>query len=981
MGWYRTGTVNVTNGSVDVYGTGTLFLSQIRAGQTFVGPDGKFYEIGQVVSDSHLKLNLVSPYTGTTGTGKSYSIIRVGERLSSSELLVDMANHVEYHKQLLDDQAAWHYQTGTINVYNPSTGGTDTVKTWKQIEQDMTEAGANLETGAISYGNQFDTFRDMSASILDTATWWKMADIYLGPGGYKACQIHLTVKNPFSNHGYSPDLTVEQFVVAIRRSSATQDDTVDVKINGTRSDAVRVLKVDNGNYELQFKNWQSWRHFNVEANITSTSGLTITWTQLADQVVGGETGVLYTHDGEGTLLNKFDAISANSATIYGDLVVQGNFTTVGESLVQSTGIVINSDYTGSAPTEDATIEVERGTQSNAVIKWNEGSDKWQVAAGTTTFYDMWHSGNFNPAAQTGIGSLAFTQGASLIDASGTRVDFKSTSSTINLGMRSSTALVGGITATSTYIGFADSNLSAKAWWDFGLNTFRLRGNATGASNVSKLEFLNSSNTSEGFLGTESGSTDLVLESAAKLAIDGVSGVVGRYNGSTKWEITSTGTKVTGTMNATSDIQLNGSSIDNRYLMLAGGQTITGLVTLSATTDALRLSGSTATIYMDTGDIRRITNNDGGGNWNFWSGGYYNSGEKYVNATDGAAKIEYNTDSLDGYIELKAAQKSTAAGSAITWGGELLINKTGVKVTLGEFAVGSMVKLLSNQTYAPTGVTSKTYGVIENPESGSNLAIRMRGDDTTDRMSFQTDYGSTGTFKERMVILPSTGYVGINQPTPAYELDVSGAIKTDGNFIADGATPSLVLNRTGAATDNKKVMIKPNDTALYIQAINDAGTGGGAIAYFDRSGNNITNFRMTKSGSTVWDLDSYDGTLTFTGKTYLGMSAPVDLTNTTTEYLLVGSGMYAWNGTQGASTYIGFSSGTTFDARFFTDVGSKKVKLEGNGGGWIMEIEGEQVLTTGGTQTAVELKASDKVTIGNVELVYNSTDDSLDIMAI
>lgn len=72
MSWYRTGTVAVTASSTNVTGTGTLWLANAAAGEAFRGPDGKFYEIGVVVSNT--QLTLIDAYLGSTASGQSYAI-------------------------------------------------------------------------------------------------------------------------------------------------------------------------------------------------------------------------------------------------------------------------------------------------------------------------------------------------------------------------------------------------------------------------------------------------------------------------------------------------------------------------------------------------------------------------------------------------------------------------------------------------------------------------------------------------------------------------------------------------------------------------------------------------------------------------------------------------------------------------------------------------------------------------------------------
>lgn len=73
--WYSDGTVAYTKGSTAITGTNTFWLSAgIKAGDIFVDPNDKIYEI-TAVNDS-TSITLGKSYAGDTGTGKGYSIIR-----------------------------------------------------------------------------------------------------------------------------------------------------------------------------------------------------------------------------------------------------------------------------------------------------------------------------------------------------------------------------------------------------------------------------------------------------------------------------------------------------------------------------------------------------------------------------------------------------------------------------------------------------------------------------------------------------------------------------------------------------------------------------------------------------------------------------------------------------------------------------------------------------------------------------------------
>ncbi|MFZ6767522.1 hypothetical protein ACO0LM_10585 [Undibacterium sp. Di26W] len=73
MNWYKLGLVALTNGSNIVAGTGTDFISNVRSGSIFCGPDGKFYEVAAVASS--VSLTLALPYAGASAALATYAIV------------------------------------------------------------------------------------------------------------------------------------------------------------------------------------------------------------------------------------------------------------------------------------------------------------------------------------------------------------------------------------------------------------------------------------------------------------------------------------------------------------------------------------------------------------------------------------------------------------------------------------------------------------------------------------------------------------------------------------------------------------------------------------------------------------------------------------------------------------------------------------------------------------------------------------------
>jgi hypothetical protein len=77
---------------------------------------------------------------------------------------------------------------------------------------------------------------------------------------------------------------------------------------------------------------------------------------------------------------------AGNTTINGDLTVNGTTTTVNSNVVEigDSIITLNADETG-APSQDAGIEIERGTSPNRSLLWDESAGEWVIQQNTGTY--------------------------------------------------------------------------------------------------------------------------------------------------------------------------------------------------------------------------------------------------------------------------------------------------------------------------------------------------------------------------------------------------------------------------------------------------------------------------------------------------------------------------------------------------------------------------------------------------------------------
>jgi len=132
----------------------------------------------------------------------------------------------------------------------------------------------------------------------------------------------------------------------------------------------------------------------VQAHITGGTGVTVTSGEVAigqdvattsdvtfAKVTSSdvETAIVSHAGGTITLDPTNDGANTGEVVVAGNLTVNGTTTTVNSNTVEigDAIIVLNSDETGT-PSQDAGIEVERGTAANVVFKWNETDDKWDL---------------------------------------------------------------------------------------------------------------------------------------------------------------------------------------------------------------------------------------------------------------------------------------------------------------------------------------------------------------------------------------------------------------------------------------------------------------------------------------------------------------------------------------------------------------------------------------------------------------------------
>ena len=120
------------------------------------------------------------------------------------------------------------------------------------------------------------------------------------------------------------------------------------------------------------------------------------------------------------LYNGSAWVNTSNPTIAGNLTVSGNLTVTGTNTVINTTelhvsdniIVLNHDVTGS-PTENGGIEIERGTSTNVVFRWNETSDRWEFTNDGTYYQTIYMDTVTN--AQAGAYTLTLADNGRMVE--------------------------------------------------------------------------------------------------------------------------------------------------------------------------------------------------------------------------------------------------------------------------------------------------------------------------------------------------------------------------------------------------------------------------------------------------------------------------------------------------------------------------------------------------------------------------------------
>ncbi len=136
-----------------------------------------------------------------------------------------------------------------------------------------------------------------------------------------------------------------------------------------------VINIDDGHTQIKTGIKDKDGDLGTAGQVLSSTGTQVNWIDAPT----AEVDTLATVTGRGA--------TTSTACQFGQLDATGLLTAASLN-VKDVKVILNSDFSGSGPTEDAFVRVERGNSSDVDIKWNESSDKWQATNDGSNYFDI-----------------------------------------------------------------------------------------------------------------------------------------------------------------------------------------------------------------------------------------------------------------------------------------------------------------------------------------------------------------------------------------------------------------------------------------------------------------------------------------------------------------------------------------------------------------------------------------------------------------
>ena len=522
-----------------------------------------------------------------------------------------------------------------------------------------------------------------------------------------------------------------------------------------------------------------------------------------------------TIDGQAVIKALLDAQAnaqvAGNLTVSGDFTVSGNTTYVNteEILLSDNIITLNANYTGSTPTENAGIEVERGTLNNPKLVWNETSDYWQLEVNNAVV------GRIITTADEGSGNLFDADTVDGLEAAQfLRSDVDDTATgnitiegdlTVGDGAGAAQIIIDGtgqsrtIYADNGTIGFLGAGGNYAASSDADGDFIVVRDVEAGRNVIADDDVTATS----GNIAATAGSVTAGTTVAAGTTVTGGTGVI-----ATTGNVSATVGDVTAGNDVTAAQDITATAGD---ITATAGDVIAG----DSVTAENNITATTGNISATAGSVSAGTTVTGGTGVTATTGN--------VSASAGDVVAQNNVTATTGNVTATAGD--VIAGDDVTAQNNITATAGNISATAGSVAAGTTVTA-GTDVIGQRFVDADNNAYLVNPASDSIMhAIGIDDDlyhngDTDTKLSFATDTVDIDTGGSTRLTANNSGV------TVTGDLDVTGNLTAvDGTFSGD-LSASRFLD-----SDNNTYLLDPNLTSVlnrvgiddYIQHNGDTNT--------------------------------------------------------------------------------------------------------------------------------------------------------------
>ena len=231
-----------------------------------------------------------------------------------------------------------------------------------------------------------------------------------------------------------------------------------LKYNGSAwvNDAIDLGTDTTGNYMVNVASGTgiSVAHTQSEGS-TATVSLDATIDNLSDvTITSAVSNQVLLYNGS-AWVNTSNPTVAGNLTVTGNLTVSGTTTTVNsETLTINDNLIVLNNNEAGTPSENAGVEIERGTSTNVQLRWNETTDCWEFTNDGTNYQRIFTDTVTN--AQVASYTLVLADSGKMIEMN------NASANTLTIPPNSSVALPVGTTITVLQTGAGQCTLTAGA---------------------------------------------------------------------------------------------------------------------------------------------------------------------------------------------------------------------------------------------------------------------------------------------------------------------------------------------------------------------------------------------------------------------------------------------------------------------------------------------------------------------------------------